>query len=122
MRRFSTKVVGVSHVPGYPDNILGVLRAATDTGDGFRAEAPPRLFLMADDDNPADDMAVMVVIDKGTVAGVELASYQLGFLPAPVAGRIRPDLEEWRIESYEVNVVPSRPGQPGVSVTCVRAA
>lgn len=119
LTRFTTKVVGVSYVPGYPQNLLTLLRTTTDLINGWRDVPPPKLILMAEA-NEYDDMAVMVVVDRTTVRDLPLVHYQVGYLGGGVAARVRPDLEEWDVESWEINVIPSLPHQPGISVALVR--
>ena len=106
--KMSTKVVGCSFVPSYPGVYL-TLAAVVEGG------LIPLLKLVRDPDNPADPNAVAVRSAKrGT---------HLGHLPAALAARIAPEMDDgtfWMIESYEVLVMPGHEHQPGLSLNLRR--
>ena len=101
-RRLSTKVVGVSFVDGYPDNLLAL--------DGEDVE----LALRREVDNPHDANAVAVVVDGGP---------QLGHLPAALAARFAPELDAgtvWWVTGWDVLVMPGAESQPGLTLNLER--
>jgi hypothetical protein len=101
-------VVGVSFQPGYPDTLLEMLREE-------HAGIPRVLCLYHELDNPVDDLAVAVMIEDGL--------QRVGHLPASVAARIAPELDDgvhWEVEHWTVQVHPARPEQPGLGVRCRR--
>jgi len=93
--KFSTKVVGVSYLEGYPDN-LSRLNGA-------------RLVLQREPDNPYDPgaVAVMALHEDGR-------SERVGYIGRGLAERLAPSLDQghqWEIPSWQV--IPAPSGQPG---------
>lgn len=112
-RRFTTKVVGVTFTPGYPDNLVAVERAWYDRmltmPDGVDPEPIP-VVLVANPDNEVDPNAVEV-----HVPAVGL----VGHLPRHLAARLSPNLldgEPWEAGVEVVATHPDHPDRPGLSV------
>ncbi len=106
----STKVVGLSFAPRYPDNLHRLAELVAQ-------RAAPVLALVRDPTNPADANAVAV---RSAATG-----RHLGHLPAALAGRIAPELDAgatWVVESYEVLVAPGHEANPGLSLRLRRSA
>ena len=107
---FSAKVVGMSFDPSYPGNVH-MLAAVVEHG------RPPVLALVRDPDNAYDANAVAV---RSSATG-----RHLGYLPAPLAARLAPEMDAgtpWRISAYEVLVAPGHEDNPGLSLTLRRAS
>ena len=106
----STKIVGLSFLPNgtYP-GILHTLAAVVESGQR------PLLKLVRDPENQFDANAVAVrSAKKGT---------HLGHLPAALAARIAPEMDDgvfWLIEGYDVLVAPGHEDNPGLSLNLRR--
>jgi hypothetical protein len=111
---FSAKVVGVSFVPGYPDNLTelaSVSDAARLEGEALTA------VLRRNPLNPHDANAVEVHVpalgDNGFI----------GHLTRPIAARVAPDMDagaRWAAEVGDVLIDPDHLDRPGISITCKR--
>ena len=108
-KRFTTKVVGVTFVDDYPDNLLDIAsiqRRRERRGD----EEPLPAILIRNPDNRHDANAIEV----------HTPSYgMLGHLPKDVAARLAPLLdagETWQGELLSVRISREDPFQPGVDV------
>lgn len=108
---FAAKVVGVSFVPGYPDNILHL-------GDAyFVAEAEGKrlsVTLARNPDNEYDENAIEVHV-KGTG--------MIGHLTRPIAARLAPELDAgqvWLAQVETVLINPDHMDRPGISINCKR--
>lgn len=113
---FTTKVVGVSFVDGYPDNLQVLSDAIRDApvdlpGEGVSA------ILIHNPDNQADPNAVEVHVPA-------LGEYaRIGFLTRPVAARLAPELDAgtpWSGQVLDVLIDPQYPDRPGISIRCQR--
>lgn len=106
--KFSTKITGPSYLPNYPGVYLTL-------GDVVESGRTPLLMLVRDPDNPYDSNAVAVrSAHRGT---------HLGHLPAALAARIAPEMDNgtfWLVESYQVLVQPGYEDRPGLSLTLRR--
>lgn len=112
---FTLKVVGVSFVPSYPDNLL-VLGEAALTADN-RGE-PLVAILIRNPDNQFDANAVEVHVPA---LGEEYA--MIGHLTRPVAARLAPELDSginWMAEVESVLINPEHLDRPGISIKCAR--
>ena len=92
-------VVGVSFVPGYPNNILALL----DINKGVPIE------LVRNPENPYDKNAIEV----------RLNGVMLGHLAKEVAARLAPELDngaEYWATLYQVRVSPENPNNPGLDI------
>lgn len=113
---FSTKVVGVSFVPGYPDNLWALDRAAIEaehTGE------PLVVVLRRNPDNPYDANAVEVHVPA---LGEEWG--MIGHLTRPIAARLAPEMDsgvEWRAAIESVLINPEFLDRPGISIKCAPA-
>lgn len=113
--RFSVKVVGITFVEGYPDN-LHRLRAAADraqlTGDGTEGLA---VVLRREPANAVDPNAILVEVPA--------AEGPVGHVPAHLAARLAPELDAgavWRCSITEVLVHPDHLDRPGITLACER--
>lgn len=113
---FIAKVVGVSFVPGYPDN-LHMLRDSADDAER-RGEGLP-VVLVRNPANEYDPIAIQVHIPS---LGEEWGF--IGHLTRPIAARMAPEIDdghEWRAEVVSVLIDPDHPDRPGISIRCDRA-
>lgn len=112
---FSAKVVGVSFVPGYPDN-LHVLSAASD--EARRLGEPLPALLRRNPKNPYDANAIEVhVPSMGGSTGF------IGHLTRPIAARMAPEIDAgttWIAEVSDVLIDPDHMDRPGISINCKR--
>lgn len=113
---FSAKVVGVSFVDGYPQNLLDlhdIMQESTQiTGD-----EPFPAILRRNPDNEYDSNAIEVHAPVLGTRGL------LGHLTRPIAARLAPELDRnvrWAAEIEAVLIEPSALNQPGVSIRCRR--
>lgn len=108
-KRFTVKVVGLTFVEDYPENLLdlaSVQRRAERRGDDEDLPA----VLIRNPDNAHDPNAIEV--HQPSVG-------MIGHLPAEVAARLAPCLdagETWQAWLQGVRISPEAPEQPGVSV------
>lgn len=125
MKRVTTKVVGVTFVPGYPQNLYRLqeiaaenyLSAPASFGNNPSPEGLPAV-LIRNPDNPHDGNAIEVHVPAlGRDA-------MIGHVPRDLAARLAPkmdDGEEWQAEIVAVLVSPENPRNPGIEVECWRA-
>lgn len=113
---FTTKVVGVSFVPGYPDNLHN-LAAVQD-----RAKAsgePLTMVLVRNPDNEYDPNAVQVHVPAlGDKWGF------IGHLTRPIAARVAKEMDAgvpWGGEIVSALIDPAHMDRPGIEIKCVRA-
>jgi len=107
---FDVKVVGLTFVARYPDNVYELERQATD-GAKFDLE------LVREPSNPHDPNAIVVQV----YADME----RLGHLPRDVAARIAPEMDAgvpWRVGDWQVLVAFGHEGNPGLTLTLNREA
>jgi len=114
VRQFSAKVVGVSFVPGYPDNLLDLELA--DSKAQLNGE-PLAVVLIRNPKNGYDGNAIEVHVpalgDNGMV----------GHLTRPIAARMAPEMDAgvvWSAEVESVLIDPDHLDRPGISITCKR--
>ena len=114
VRQFSAKVVGVSFVPGYPDNLLDLELA--DSKAQLNGE-PLAVVLIRNPKNEYDANAIEVHVpalgDNGMV----------GHLTRPIAARMAPEMDAgvvWSAEVESVLIDPDHLDRPGISITCNR--
>jgi hypothetical protein len=113
---FTAKVVGVSFAPAYPDNLHG-LRDAQDEAE--RKGEPLTVILVRNPDNEHDPNAIQVHVPA---LGEEWGF--IGYLTAPIAARMAPELDdgqEWQAEVVSVLIDDRYPDRPGISIRCQRA-
>lgn len=111
---FAAKVVGVSFVPGYPDN----LHELSTVSDNARLEGEPlTAVLRRNPANKFDPNAVEVHVpalgDNGFI----------GHLTRPIAARLAPDMDaggRWQAEVGDVLIDPDHMDRPGISINCKR--
>ena len=134
---FSAKVVGVSFVEGYPDNLHELNRltnppglkhyqangeAAQDMLDSSLREdvealmewTPPKAAFVRNPDNEYDENAIEVHVE-----GVGM----IGHLTRPIAARLAPELDAgqvWLAQVEEVLIDPDHMDRPGISINCKR--
>lgn len=105
------RVVGVSFVAGYPDNVHRI----RDSVNGRRPGESIPVVLQRDPTNPHDANAVEVHVP---------AVGRIGSVPAHIAADLAPSLEaghRWHAHVEGVFVDDDHPDRPGVSVELRRA-
>lgn len=113
---FTTKVVGVSSVPAYPDNLWALDQSAADAE---RSGEPLRVILVRNPDNEYDSNAIQVHVPA---LGDEWGF--IGHLTRPIAARMAPEMDndiEWEAEIVSVLIDPDHLDRPGISIRCQRA-
>jgi hypothetical protein len=113
--RFEVKVVGVSFVPAYPDN-LWALQGVAD--EASLKQEPLAAILIRNPDNPYDANAIEVHVPA---LGDEWAF--IGHIVAPVAARLAPELDSgviWAAEVVDVLINSEHMDRPGISIRCER--
>jgi len=124
---FHAKVVGMTFVPGYPDNVyalrdLGTTESDDDLfgddlldEDAGSVEIP--LTMRRNPQNPHDENAIEVHAPQLGDASM------LGHVPATIAARLAPHLDqnqEWNIFLERVAVVPGKESNPGLHIHIFR--
>ena len=111
---FEAKVVGVSFVPAYPDNLHDL------AANQERAQAvgePLTVILIRNPDNAYDSNAIEVHIPAlGSQAFI-------GHLTRPIALRLAPEIDadvRWAAEIISVLIDPDHMDRPGISIRCAR--
>lgn len=122
---FKTKVVGVSFVPGYPDNMyalgsLAMERYLSEPGEIFTTETtaePIPAILIRNPDNEFDSNAIEVHVPSlGD-------NTMIGHLARGVAAKVAPLMDsgdELAASIYLVAVHPDHPENPGIHVEIER--
>lgn len=126
---FTAKIVGVSFVDGYPDNVARVERAwlaangmarsvsSFDPDDPFAGMADADGYesipavLIRNPDNEHDANAIQV--------HVPAANTMIGHLPRALASRLAPLIDAgqvWQAEIRRVLVHPDHPDRPGIEI------
>jgi len=112
--KFTAKVVGVSFVAGYPDNLHELDRMVN--GVQFGGELPT-VILRRNPDNKFDANAIEVHVPAlGDHA-------MIGRLERPIAARLAPELDaggQWVAGIESVLINPDHMDRPGISVTMQR--
>lgn len=107
-RRWSAKVVGVTFVSNYPDN-LQMLESGWNVLTGGADQVLPAALVRRPDHD----------VDPNAVE-VHAVEVRLGYLPAQVAKRLAPHLDAgvvYDVEIDQVNIHPDHPHQPGIRVS-----
>lgn len=112
---FSAKVVGVSFVPGYPDN----LHALNEAADRARLDGEPlSVVLVRNPKNKYDTNAIEVHVPAlGEKGGF------IGHLTRPIVARMAPEIDAgatWMAEVGDVLIDPAHMDRPGISINCKR--
>jgi hypothetical protein len=113
---FTTKVVGVSFIPAYPDNLWALDRAQAEAE---RKGEPLRAVLVRNPDNEHDPNAIQVHVPA---LGHEWGF--VGHLTAPIAMRMAPEIDdggEWEAAIVSVLIDERFLDRPGISIECRRA-
>lgn len=108
---FSSKVVGVSFVDGYPANLLELERLSLDAR--FLEGEPLTALIIRNPANAFDANACEVHVPALGDAAM------IGHLPKAVAARFAPRLdagEPWQAEVYTVRVNPDHLDRPGIDI------
>jgi hypothetical protein len=111
---FSSAVVGVTFVDTYPANLLDLHAVLLDRIGDFGDEPLP-VILVRNPDNEHDPNAIEVHVP---------AVGMVGHLPAPLAAWFAPALdagERWAASVEAINVHPSHPDRPGLTIEVHRA-
>lgn len=116
INHFKSKVVGVTHAPGYPDNLHSLEelagRAYVEGGEGLSA------ILIRNPDNPYDENAIEVHVPAlGDTA-------MIGHLPRDLASKLAPLMDDnmkWAATIENVYINPDHPDRPGISISVNRA-
>ena len=112
---FSAKVVGVTFTSGYPENLqaLDVMLRSVERHPSSLGEGAPAI-IVRNPDNTFDANACEVHIPA---LGSEWA--MIGHLPAPVAARLAPELDDggrWQGHVVEVLIHPDHDDRPGIAI------
>ena len=112
----STKLTGCSFAPGYP-TVLLLLDVVLEGNQ-------PEIILQREKHNVHDRNAISVVWVAERFKDMVSTQHHLGYIPAPLAARIAPEIDErwgcWKVTSTTVLVTPQYPDRPGVSIRLVR--
>jgi hypothetical protein len=111
---FTVKVVGVTFVPGYPDNLLKLEEMCR--GLDLASESLP-VVLVRNPLNEHDPNAIEVHMPAMDQIGM------IGHLPAEMAARLAPELDagvHWLAELFQVLINFSHMDRPGISVRLQR--
>jgi hypothetical protein len=136
---FTTKVVGVSFTPHYPDNLHElneIINGATSrslldrTFDDYYDDSPNLIsapparpeplvaILHRNPHNEYDANAIEVHVPALTGHGM------IGHLTRPIAARIAPEMDagtKWMAHIESVLIDPDHPDRPGITIKCERA-
>lgn len=112
---FTAKIVGVSFVPAYPDNLWALDRTWAEAGE---LGEPLPVVLVRNPDNEYDANAIEVHVPAlGDEWGM------IGHLTRPIAARLAPEMdagERWAAQVEAVLINPEFLDRPGISITCAR--
>lgn len=114
---FSSKVVGVTFVDGYPDNLLELERLSLDSA--LLGDEPLVALIVRNPQNRFDANACEVHVPALGDDGM------IGHLPRAVAARLAPQLdagETWQAEVYVVRVDPNHLDKPGIDIRLWRTS
>ena len=114
---FACKVVGVSFVDAYPDNLYALDEAWSRSV--LDNDEPLVVILVRNPDNPYDANAIEVHVPA---LGEEWG--MIGHLTRPIAARLAPELDaghEWRAQVESVLIDPDHLDRPGISIKCAPA-
>ena len=114
VKQFSAKVVGVTFVPAYPDNLLDLELADSRARlDGEHLA----VVLIRNPDNEYDSNAIEVHVPALGEHGM------IGHLTRPIAARMAPEMDKgilWSAEVESVLIDPDHLDRPGISIHCER--
>lgn len=116
------KVVGVTHRPGYPDNLHSIheeveRRKGESLGWGGNSpvdEGPISVILIRQPDNEADPNAIQV-----HVPWLGRRESWVGFISADTATRLSPRMDAgWEYEGrvFSIDITPEIPEKPGITI------
>lgn len=112
---FATKVVGVTFVPAYPDNLWALDRSAVEAE---RDGEPLTVVLVRNPDNEHDANAIEVHVPAlGDEWGM------IGHLTRPIAARLAPEIDDgvrWAAQVESVLIDQDHIDRPGISIRCAR--
>lgn len=111
--KFTTKVVGMTFIDTYPDNLLRVAAIQRRKADAGKDETLA-CVLIRNPKNTHDTNAVQVHVP---------AVGMIGHVPAAVAVRLAPELDsgvDWHCFLMPVRIHPDAPEQPGVDIRLER--
>lgn len=114
---FSSKVVGVTFVAGYPDNLLELERLSLDSA--LLGDEPLAALIVRNPQNRFDGNACEVHVPALGDDGM------IGHLPRAVAARLAPQIdagETWQAEVYVVRVDPNHLDKPGIDIRLWRTS
>jgi hypothetical protein len=112
---FAAKVVGVSFVPGFPDNLFALDRVATEAH--MKGE-PLTVILVRNPANAYDPNAIEVHVPA---LGERWA--MIGHLTRPIVARMAPEIDagvRWSAQVEQVLMHPDHLDNPGISIRCAR--
>jgi hypothetical protein len=107
-KHFNVKVVGVTFVPSYPANFLRLEEYQREEHHG---EEPIPALLRRNPANAYDSNAIEVHIPALGDSGM------IGHIPAPLASRLAPEIDdgvEWSAHIERVVIHPDHTEQPGM--------
>jgi HIRAN domain len=115
---FTVKVVGMTFTSGYPENLysLDYLYKERAQDHGALLDEPIAAVLIRNPDNPHDANAIEVHVPS-------LSDPMIGHIPAGVAARLAPELDEganWLAGVEQVLIHPDHPDNPGIAVRLER--
>ncbi len=108
-RSMSTKVVGLSFVPAYPNNLYDLNRQAEE-GSVWELE----LIREPNNTHDANAIVVRVAVDMEV----------LGHVPAALAARLAPEIDggaTWKVTKWQVLVAFGHESNPGLTIDLERA-
>lgn len=116
INRFESKVVGVSFVPGYPNNLHSLEEAA---GRAYvKGEEGLTALLVRNPNNEFDENAIEVHVPAIGDEGM------IGHLPRDLAGKLAPLIDDgmkWGAMVKNVYINPDHPDRPGIAIVVERA-
>lgn len=111
---FRIQVVGLTWAPTYPDNIYALNEIAKSDDDTME---PLPVILIRNPANEHDPNAIEVHVPSLGDQG------KIGHVPASVASRLAPCLdngEVWTSEIFKVAIHPDHPANPGIHILIQR--
>jgi HIRAN domain len=112
---FTAKVVGVSFVPSYPDNLYALDQAQIEAEE----LGEPLVVILVR--NPANSFDANAIEAHVPALGDEWG--MIGHLTRPIAARMAPEIDSgvrWSAQVVSVLIDPEHLNNPGVSVACAR--
>lgn len=116
IRKFESKVVGVSFAPAYPANLHALEEAA---GRAFiKGEEGLAAILVRNPDNEFDENAIEVHVPAIGDEGM------IGHLPRDLAAKLAPIIDDgmrWSGMVKSVYINPDHPDRPGIAIVVEQA-